>query len=352
MSLLNQLIQVLRRSRELNTNPPDEWTRALLDRGGHAASGRDRRRARRNLEGAGTASAPECRRLLESEEMRDAAERLLARLGPGASTVVSDALPTRTPAGRVRAIRCLGVLGNPDVAPRLLPYLNDADPIVRAHTAVALAQLRERRAVTFLLRELECADDPKLFLRLMLSFRLLDDPSSVWPLLPVLQRWLRCSTACAATQDLALALMWHWITETLEKSHDPRAIPALVELLHSPSAAARRLSARALGRRALRGADPELRAALARLHRLVQHPGPDDRPARPVYREAHRCILRATVRLNTFPLPARSATPDCRTLPLPAFQGAGPSVLPHPAGLRDRHRKVRRLLGLDCDSFQ
>lgn len=352
MSLLNQLIQVLRRSRELNTRPPDAWALAMMGRGGRAASGRHRRTARGNLEGAGTTSAPECRRLLEGEEMSDAAEWLLARLGPGAPTVVSDALPTCTPAGRVRAIRCLGGLGNPDVVPRLLPYLNDADPIVRAHTAVALAQLRERRAVTFLLRELECADDPKLFLRLMLSFRLLDDPSSVWPLLPVLQRWLRCSTACAARQDPALALMWHWITETLEKSHDPRAIPALVELLHSPSPAARRLSARGLGRRALRAADPELRAALARLHRLVQHPGPDDRPARAIYREAHRSILRATVRLSTFPLPARSAEPDCCTLPLPALKGAGPAALPHPVGLRDRHRKLRRLLGLDCDSFQ
>jgi HEAT repeat protein len=229
-------------------------------------------------------------------EMRTAVMQALGRMGPTATEALCLLLQERKrPDGvRAEAASALGILGTADAIPSLVQALHDPSPAVRARACWALGRIASPEVYPLLIMRLTDSDGP------------------------VRQQ----------------------ATQALGQIGDVRAIPSLILMLRQGDDWTRPDACGALSHLTARHPVPELQAAVPILRRLSGRLPGD--PKTHCYRELAAQIQDATDHIKDLPLPAAtSASKD--SLPLPAAPPAlTRKTLPIPATERQGQSVVRR----------
>lgn len=173
--------------------------------------------------------------------------RTLFLPGPSASDalakqVLYNGLRDSRPEVRQEAVHLLGIRGEADAAPHLLPALNDAHPAVRVQAARALGRLRAASAVPALVSALRYHDEE-------LASQVRQALMQIGPqTMPALLEGARSPDAW---------VRWHAL-RALGELNDLHALPALVEALADSDYAVAWMAARALAPMATQAVVPVL----------------------------------------------------------------------------------------------
>ncbi|HEX8853052.1 MAG TPA: HEAT repeat domain-containing protein, partial [Pyrinomonadaceae bacterium] len=203
----------------------------------------------------------------DTEERRDAVQRLGAMARPESSRAASVALSDSSPSVRVAAARAVLSLGSTDAATLLLPLLRDKDEFVRREGAFALGLTRSRTATQALAVALVNDKQPSVRGAAAVALGQIADPASVPVLSETLGRRIRASGVFARILRRRTEedeFVRRSAAVALGRIGSREGVPALVVALSNARAGddVRREAARALGLIGDPSAVPALRAAL------------------------------------------------------------------------------------------
>jgi HEAT repeat protein len=203
----------------------------------------------------------------DTEERRDAVQRLGAMARPESSRAASVALRDASAVVRATAARAVLSLGSTDAATLLMPLLRDKDEFVRREVAFALGSTRSRTATQALAVALVGDKEPSVRGAAAVALGQIADPSAVPVLSETLGRRIRASGVFARILRRRTEedeFVRRSAAVALGQIGSREGVPALIAVLGNERAGddVRREAARALGRIGDPSAVPALRAVL------------------------------------------------------------------------------------------
>jgi len=177
---------------------------------------------------------------------REVAAISLTKFGSKTSQVFLASIAKGNNGTRWLAALALGKLGNREATPYLIPLLSDEDVTVRRYTAVALGQIRDKRAAEALSRLLQIEKNNYVREKVVLALGEIADMRSLEPLMHILE------TPSSASSSRAKA------AEILGELGDIKAATLLIQALKDKEADVRVKSAQALAHLGFKKALPDL----------------------------------------------------------------------------------------------